>query len=272
MELRTLTAEDILFIHEVLVRDFAEDGDPIEPPGVKSLSLLESAVGRQFTGIGNTLKYPTPIENAATLMYGVCCDHPFHNGNKRTALVSMLCHLDRNNLVLYGVKQSTLYNLMLKVASHDFVEQKITKKRKSKKKRAPSDEEVKKVIDFLKKHTRDIKRGERLITFKGLRKLLKKFDIYLENPKKNQINVVRYEKKITGLLKKREETVRINLGSIAFSGDSREIGHNLLKRVRKMCRLSEEDGIDSSSFYDEEAIIDSFTNRYRTTLRRLAKV
>ena len=236
------------------------------------MALLESAVGRQFTGIGNTLKYPNPIENAATLMYGVCCDHPFHNGNKRTALVSMLSHLDRNNLVLYGVRQNTLYNLMLKVASHDIVEQKSTKKRKSKRKKMPSDEEVKGVIDFLKKHTRDIKRGERLLTFKGLRKVLKKFDIYLENPKKNQINVVRHEKRKVGLLKKREKIVRVNLGSIAFSGDSREVGLNLIKRVRKMCGLSERDGIDSSSFYDEEAIIDSFSNKYRTTLRRLAKV
>jgi len=46
METRTLSVEDVLFIHEVLVRNFALNGDPIEPPGVKSLALLESAVGR----------------------------------------------------------------------------------------------------------------------------------------------------------------------------------------------------------------------------------
>ena len=45
----------VLFIHEVLVRDFAFNGDPIDPPGIKSIALLESAVGRQFTGIGETL-------------------------------------------------------------------------------------------------------------------------------------------------------------------------------------------------------------------------
>ena len=36
-------------------------------------------VGRQHTGLGDTLKYPRPIESAATLAYGVCCDHAFHD-------------------------------------------------------------------------------------------------------------------------------------------------------------------------------------------------
>ena len=101
MDLRTLSAEDVLQIHEILVADFQESGDPISPPGVRSVSLLQSAVGRQTTGIGSVLKYPDPIFNAATLLYGLCNDHPFHNGNKRTALVAALVHLDRNKFTLY---------------------------------------------------------------------------------------------------------------------------------------------------------------------------
>ena len=96
MELQTLTTADLTTIHERLVEDFASTRDPISPPGVRSIALLEPAVGRQHTGLGETLKYPRPIENAATLAYGICCHHAFHNGNKRTALVAMLVHLDRN--------------------------------------------------------------------------------------------------------------------------------------------------------------------------------
>lgn len=62
--------------------------------------LLESAVARQFVGFGGELKYPSPIYNAATLTYGITSNHPFHNGNKRAALVAMLCHLDKNSLIV----------------------------------------------------------------------------------------------------------------------------------------------------------------------------
>lgn len=53
-----LSAEDVLKIHEVLVRDFASSSDPISPPGVRSMALLESAVGRQWTSLGAVLKHP----------------------------------------------------------------------------------------------------------------------------------------------------------------------------------------------------------------------
>ena len=96
--LSTLSASEVLAIHDVLAADFAAADDPISPAGVKSMNLLESAVSRQFTGYEGRLKYDTPILNAASLTYGICSNHPFHNGNKRTSLVAMLCHLDRNDL------------------------------------------------------------------------------------------------------------------------------------------------------------------------------
>lgn len=118
MDLRTLTATDVITVHETLARDFALTADPISPPGVRSNHLLESAVARQDVSFGNALKYPDPVANAATLAYGICCNHPFHNGNKRTALVSMLVHLDRNKLALYQSNQDELYELMISVADH----------------------------------------------------------------------------------------------------------------------------------------------------------
>src|SRR4030095_6384084 len=94
----TLSTTEVRGIYYVVVRDFAESGDPVSPIGVKCSNTLESTVARQNTGYGEYQKYGTALLSAATLTYGICCNHPFHNGNKRTALVSMLCHLDRNNL------------------------------------------------------------------------------------------------------------------------------------------------------------------------------
>jgi death-on-curing protein len=72
-----LSTEDVMMIYRILVADFAKSPDPISPVGIRSVALLESAVGRQSTSLGSTLKYPDPISNAATLAYGICCDHPF---------------------------------------------------------------------------------------------------------------------------------------------------------------------------------------------------
>ncbi len=271
MDTKILTTEDVLLIHEILVADFVKGDDPIEPPGIKSLALLESAVGRQLTSLNNIVKYPNPIENAATLMYGICCDHPFHNGNKRTALVAMLAHLDRNNYVLSS-KQKDLYNLVLRVASHRTQDDSSSrKKRKKNIGKISPDEEVKHIANFIKENSREIKRGEKLISYRQLRRLLAKFDISLEDPKKNQIRVVRTTKKIKGYFQKKEIFEKVNLGSIPYHGEERDVGLPLIKRVRAMCNLSENDGIDSATFYDKEAIVDSFINKYRIILRRLAR-
>ena len=104
--------------------------------------LLESAVGRQCTSLTGVLKYPDPVDNAATLLYGICNDHPFHNGNKRTALVSMLVHLDRNQYTLFDTSQNELYDLMIAVAGHT-LETKSAKREKAKhKRRRTADAEV----------------------------------------------------------------------------------------------------------------------------------
>jgi len=119
MELQTLSTTDVLRVHELLVKDFSVTDNPIAPPGVRSDAIFESAVNRQHTSIGGTLKYDEPVLNAATLLFGLCCNHPFHNGNKRTALVSMLAHLERNKLVVKGISDKDLEKIILAVATHE---------------------------------------------------------------------------------------------------------------------------------------------------------
>ena len=89
-ELRWLNEDEVRGIHFELVNDFFSSPDPIEPPGVRSEQLLASAVFRPKTALGQTLKYTTVETCAAALLHSIIQDHPFHNGNKRTALVSTL--------------------------------------------------------------------------------------------------------------------------------------------------------------------------------------
>lgn len=272
MELCLISVEDVLQIHETLVAEFAASNDPISPPGVKSMHLLQSAIDRQNTNLGGVLKYSDPISNAATLLYGLCQDHPFHNGNKRTALVAMLVHLDKNKLTLFHTAQNDLYDLMLNVASHTLGVRTDKRAKNPKMNRMSSDEEVEHIIRWIRGRADRLRRGERQISFRDLKRILERFDYLLERPNNNMIDIVRYVEEKKGWLSSRVVRVRKHIGTVGWPGDNRIIPVGEIKKVRKICKLREEDGVDSDAFYNETALIDSFVNRYRTVLRRLARV
>jgi death-on-curing protein len=225
--------------------------------------LLHSAVSRQHVGFGAESKYKDSIESAATLCYGVCCNHAFHNGNKRTALVSLLCHLDKNGLMLReDVTHDQLYDFMIDIAVHAFA---------PKRSRADSsDVEVAEIARWLRRNTRQIRKGERIVTFRELRQILRKFDIELENPRGNYIDVVRYRWVRRNIFSKRER-VGARVAHIPYPREGMDVGRKVLKTVREVCRLTENDGYDSDMFYSAETHLDVFINRYKRTLRRLAR-
>ncbi|MEY2449909.1 MAG: hypothetical protein QOH79_3385, partial [Acidimicrobiaceae bacterium] len=119
-QVRCLTEDEVRRIHERLEEDYADSDDPIWPPGVKSENLLSSAVSRQHTGLGDVRKYPTLEMTAAALFHSLALNHAFHNGNKRTALVSMLAQLDENGRVLTATEQE-LFRFTLRTAQHGHV-------------------------------------------------------------------------------------------------------------------------------------------------------
>jgi death on curing protein len=67
--------------------------------GIRDLVLLESAVAApQATMMGQPL-ITDLIETAAAYLFYICGNHPFVDGNKRTALASALTFLAENNLL-----------------------------------------------------------------------------------------------------------------------------------------------------------------------------
>jgi death on curing protein len=266
----TLNVEDVLRIHRELVNDFARTGDPIGPMGVRTQGLLESAVNRQHTGHRDILKYPDPLSSAATLAYGVCCDHPFHNGNKRTALVAMLVHLDRNHLCILNTKESELYQLMLGIADHTLGLRLDPRRPDKVPSRRDPDDEVTSIKDWLKRRVAPLHRGERQITYRQLRQVLSRFGVSLEASRSNAVEVVKLVTVPGGLLRRARSEPR-RLGTIGYRNEGTEVSFKDIKNLRRMCALTEEDGVDSDAFYDGADVIDAFINRYRTLLRRLAK-
>ena len=67
--------------------------------GLREESLLESAIAApQATMMGNPL-FTDPIEIAGAYLFYPCRNHPFVDGNKRTALASCLVFLSENGLL-----------------------------------------------------------------------------------------------------------------------------------------------------------------------------
>ncbi len=67
--------------------------------GLREEALLESAVAApQATMMGEPL-FTAPVEIAAAYLFYLCRNHPFVDGNKRTALATCLVFLSENNLL-----------------------------------------------------------------------------------------------------------------------------------------------------------------------------
>jgi death-on-curing protein len=87
-----LTVSEVAALHEKLI---AATGGL---SGVRDIGLLESAVFGCYQSFGDEDLYPTVIEKAARMAFAICKNHPFADGNKRTAVSSMLVILRLNNV------------------------------------------------------------------------------------------------------------------------------------------------------------------------------
>lgn len=120
MTIHYLSAAEVVSVHEQLVKMFADD-DPIVPSGLRDPNLLGSALGRPQTGMMGKDKYESIEEKAAALLHSMVMNHPFHNGNKRTALVSVLTFLDRNHRRLnLDVTDDEIFETVTHLAQNHF--------------------------------------------------------------------------------------------------------------------------------------------------------
>ena len=104
------TLQDIYELHTQLENAF------VLSSGVRDENLLASAVNTPFqTFMGNDL-YPSFYDKAAQLCYGIANNHPFTDGNKRTALHSMYVYLIINGFDITATQQD-VENMIIDVAS-----------------------------------------------------------------------------------------------------------------------------------------------------------
>lgn len=90
--MKYLTVKDIIKINAKLITTVSS-GELI---GLKDASALDMAVNQPQQEVFGEELYPTIYDKAAILAINLAKRHPFQNGNKRTALVSMITFLMMN--------------------------------------------------------------------------------------------------------------------------------------------------------------------------------
>ena len=90
------------------------------PQGIRDQGLLQSALARprNLCGYGN----PDACDLAAAYAYGIAKNHPFTDGNKRTAALAALLFLVLNN-VAFDISEAALVVMTLDLAAGLLTEQ-----------------------------------------------------------------------------------------------------------------------------------------------------
>src|SRR5258707_14928419 len=74
---------DVENIHNIPIERFGGS------KGIRDKGILESAIHRPFQTFDQKGLYPTNVEKAAAIFESIISNHPFIDGNKRTAYVLM---------------------------------------------------------------------------------------------------------------------------------------------------------------------------------------
>ena len=105
-----LTLEEILRLHYQLVEDFGGSH------GVRDEGRLKSVIDAPTQSVFGQEQYPTILDKAAVYLRNIVGDHPFSDGNKRTAITVCGIFLIRNGHEL-KVAPKILEDFTVKVAT-----------------------------------------------------------------------------------------------------------------------------------------------------------
>ena len=87
-----LTLEQLLEIHTIAID--ATGGSA----GIRDLGRLEAAIATQTQNVFGEELYSSIADKAAALIRAVIADHPFIDGNKRTAMLTGITFIEINRL------------------------------------------------------------------------------------------------------------------------------------------------------------------------------
>ncbi len=105
-----LTLQDVIEIHKHQIEIYGGSY------GLRDVRLLDSALHAPPAGIGEVYFHPTLFHMGAAYAFHITANHPFIDGNKRTALASALVFLALNGIKVRDPKER-LYSAMMKLTT-----------------------------------------------------------------------------------------------------------------------------------------------------------
>ncbi len=109
-EVTFLTLAEAVEIHNDMVGKYGGTA------GVRDYGLLQAALSVPSATFDGRFLHESIFDMAAAYLYHVCNNHPFLDGNKRTALACALVFLDTNGIVVED-PEGVLFQVAMKVAA-----------------------------------------------------------------------------------------------------------------------------------------------------------
>jgi len=107
-----LTLDEGLSLHAEQIRLFGGSS------GLRDLGLLQSAMGSVEATFGGAFLHETIFSMAATYLYAILRNHPFIDGNKRTAVAAALIFLELNGVEV-DAEEDAFYDMVIGVVEGD---------------------------------------------------------------------------------------------------------------------------------------------------------
>lgn len=97
-----LTLDELLIIHTDQIERYGGSH------GIRDLGLIESALYRPQSSFDGNDLYPDIQEKAAVLVHSLLLNHAFVDGNKRTAIASMLVFIELNSIYIFCTQEELI--------------------------------------------------------------------------------------------------------------------------------------------------------------------
>lgn len=106
-----ITVEEVIEIHDRVISQYGG------LQGIRDRNLLESSVEGIYQSFGGYEFYPSVLDKIARLTFNIIANHPFSDGNKRTAYVCMSVLLDTNDIKVDEDKVANIDKIIIDVGS-----------------------------------------------------------------------------------------------------------------------------------------------------------
>jgi len=104
-----LTLAEVIDIHRDQIQRYGGGA------GLRDINLLSSAISMPCSSFSGKFLHPSLFEMAAAYAFHISQNHPFIDGNKRTALASALIFLEMNGVTIADPSQK-LYGAMISLS------------------------------------------------------------------------------------------------------------------------------------------------------------